>query len=29
VSYRVRPARGDDFDAIYEMALLTGGGFTH
>jgi len=29
VSYRVRPARGEDFDAIYEMALLTGGGFTN
>jgi arginine N-succinyltransferase len=29
VSFRVRPARGEDFDAIYEMALLTGGGFTN
>jgi arginine N-succinyltransferase len=29
VSYRVRPARGDDFAAIYEMAKLTGGGFTN
>jgi len=29
VSFRVRPARGSDFDAIYEMALLTGGGFTN
>jgi arginine N-succinyltransferase len=29
VSFRVRPARGSDFDAIYEMAMLTGGGFTN
>jgi arginine N-succinyltransferase len=29
VSFRVRPARPDDFDAIYEMAKLTGGGFTN
>jgi arginine N-succinyltransferase len=29
VSFRVRPARAEDFDAIYEMALLTGGGFTN
>jgi arginine N-succinyltransferase len=29
VSYRVRPARNGDFDAIYEMATLTGGGFTN
>ncbi len=29
MSYRVRPARGDDFAAIYEMAKLTGGGFTN
>jgi len=29
VSFRVRPARGSDFDAIYDMALLTGGGFTN
>jgi arginine N-succinyltransferase len=29
VSYRVRPARGDDFDAIYRLAELTGGGFTN
>jgi arginine N-succinyltransferase len=29
VSYRVRPARGQDFEAIYELALLTGGGFTN
>jgi arginine N-succinyltransferase len=29
VSYRVRPARNDDFEAIYELAKLTGGGFTN
>jgi arginine N-succinyltransferase len=29
VSYRVRPVRGDDFESIYEMAKLTGGGFTN
>jgi arginine N-succinyltransferase len=29
VSFRVRPAKGDDFQAIYEMAKLTGGGFTN
>jgi arginine N-succinyltransferase len=29
VSYRVRPARGDDYPAIYKMAKLTGGGFTN
>jgi arginine N-succinyltransferase len=29
VSFRVRPARGDDFESIYEMAKLTGGGFTN
>jgi arginine N-succinyltransferase len=29
VSFRVRPARSDDFQAIYEMAKLTGGGFTN
>jgi len=29
VSFRVRPARPDDFDAFYDMALLTGGGFTN
>ena len=27
--FRVRPARPDDFAAIYEMAKLTGGGFTN
>jgi arginine N-succinyltransferase len=29
MSFRVRPATGDDFAAIYEMAKLTGGGFTN
>jgi arginine N-succinyltransferase len=29
VTFRVRPASGDDFQAIYEMAKLTGGGFTN
>jgi arginine N-succinyltransferase len=29
VSFRVRPARSEDFQAIYEMAKLTGGGFTN
>ena len=29
MSFRVRPARGEDFKAIYEMAKLTGGGFTN
>jgi arginine N-succinyltransferase len=29
VSFRVRPVRSDDFDAVYEMAKLTGGGFTN
>ena len=29
MSFRVRPARTDDFEAIYEMAKLTGGGFTN
>ncbi len=29
MSFRVRPARAGDFDAIYEMAKLTGGGFTN
>lgn len=29
MSFRVRPATPDDFDAIYEMAKLTGGGFTN
>ena len=29
MTYRVRAARGEDFPAIYEMAKLTGGGFTN
>jgi len=29
VSFRVRPARPDDYAAIYKMAKLTGGGFTN
>ena len=29
MSFRVRPASNDDFPAIYEMAKLTGGGFTN
>ncbi|MEA3040940.1 MAG: arginine N-succinyltransferase, partial [Sphingomonadales bacterium] len=29
MSFRVRPVRNDDFDAVYEMAKLTGGGFTN
>jgi arginine N-succinyltransferase len=29
VSFRVRPARNEDFQAVYEMAKLTGGGFTN
>jgi len=29
VSFRVRPARNQDFEAVYEMAKLTGGGFTN
>ncbi|MCA1652703.1 MAG: arginine N-succinyltransferase [Sphingomicrobium sp.] len=29
MSFRVRPARPSDFPAIYEMAKLTGGGFTN
>ena len=29
MSFRVRAARGEDFNAIYEMAKLTGGGFTN
>ena len=29
MSFRVRAARSDDFSAIYEMAKLTGGGFTN
>ena len=29
MSFRVRPARNEDFQSIYEMAKLTGGGFTN
>ena len=29
MSFRVRPARNEDFESIYEMAKLTGGGFTN
>ena len=29
MSFRIRPAANDDFQAIYEMAKLTGGGFTN
>lgn len=29
MSFRVRPATGEDFAPIYEMAKLTGGGFTN
>jgi arginine N-succinyltransferase len=29
VSWRVRPVRNEDFESIYEMAKLTGGGFTN
>ncbi|MDT9597895.1 arginine N-succinyltransferase [Sphingosinicella rhizophila] len=29
MSFRVRPASSDDLQAIYEMAKLTGGGFTN
>ena len=29
MSFRIRAARNDDFQAIYEMAKLTGGGFTN
>ena len=29
MSFRMRPARGEDFDAIYRMAQLTGGGSTN
>lgn len=29
MTFRMRPARGEDFPAIYEMAKLTGGGFTN
>ena len=29
MSFRVRPVRNEDFDSVYEMAKLTGGGFTN
>src|SRR3954454_16146985 len=29
MSFRIRPAQAEDFPAIYEMAKLTGGGFTN
>jgi arginine N-succinyltransferase len=29
MTFRLRPANGEDFGAIYEMAKLTGGGFTN
>lgn len=29
MSFRVRPARAEDYQAIYQMAKLTGGGFTN
>jgi arginine N-succinyltransferase len=29
MSFRIRPANGDDFSDIYKMAKLTGGGFTN
>jgi len=29
MSFRVRPATGEDFRAIYQLAKLTGGGFTN
>ncbi|MFL6829174.1 MAG: arginine N-succinyltransferase [Sphingomicrobium sp.] len=29
MTFRVRPATGEDFAAVYEMAKLTGGGFTN
>ena len=29
MSFRIRAAREDDFPALYEMAKLTGGGFTN
>jgi arginine N-succinyltransferase len=29
VSFRIRPAGNDDFQQLYEMAKLTGGGFTN
>jgi arginine N-succinyltransferase len=29
MTFRIRPATGDDFRSIYQMAKLTGGGFTN
>lgn len=29
MNFRIRPARAGDFQAVYEMAKLTGGGFTN
>ena len=29
MTFRVRPARPDDYPEIYKMAKLTGGGFTN
>jgi arginine N-succinyltransferase len=29
MTFRVRPARADDYQSIYNMAKLTGGGFTN
>ena len=29
MSFRIRPVRAEDFSSIYEMAKLTGGGFTN
>jgi arginine N-succinyltransferase len=29
MSFRIRPVQGEDFSAVYEMAKLTGGGFTN
>ena len=29
MSFIIRPARPDDLQALYEMAKLTGGGFTN
>ena len=29
MSFRVRPVRSEDFESVYEMAKLTGGGFTN
>jgi arginine N-succinyltransferase len=29
MTFRIRPARPDDYSAIYQMAKLTGGGFTN